>query len=110
MKKVGELALEWHKNNKKLSQTTAGRLLSSMSKHIFRVIGHRSVTEIKTRYFIKLLKGIKEKVLLEVTSRTRQHLRNIMRYAVHQGFIDSNPAINLDGITIPPAIDHVVVK
>ncbi|WP_419894879.1 hypothetical protein, partial [Pseudomonas aeruginosa] len=33
-----------------------------------------------------LLKGIEEKGLLEVASRTRQHLSNIMRHAVHQVF------------------------
>ena len=38
--------------------------------------------------------------------RTRQHLCNIMRHAVHQGFIDSNPAANLDGVTAPPVKRH----
>ncbi|MFK4980161.1 phage integrase central domain-containing protein, partial [Klebsiella pneumoniae] len=55
---------------------------------------------------IDLLKGIEEKGLLEVASRTRQHLSNIMRHAVHQGFIDTNPAANLDGVTAPPMGHH----
>lgn len=29
-----------------------------------------------------------------------------MRYAVHQGFIDNNPAANLDGVTTPPVKRH----
>ncbi|EIP8549537.1 tyrosine-type recombinase/integrase, partial [Salmonella enterica] len=72
----------------------------------FPVIGHLSVTELKPRHFIDLLKGIEAKGLLEVASRTRQHLCNIMRHAVHQGFIDSNPAANLDGVTMPPVKRH----
>ncbi len=60
----------------------------------------------KPRHFIDLLKGIEAKGLLEVASRTRQHLCNIMRHAVHQGFIDSNPAANLDGVTMPPVKRH----
>lgn len=63
-------------------------------------------TELKPRHFIALLKGIEEKGLLEVASRTRQHLSNIMRHAVHQGFIDSNPAACLDGVTAPPIRHH----
>ncbi|NMP27501.1 tyrosine-type recombinase/integrase [Rahnella sp. SAP-1] len=100
------LALAWHRSNKKWSQNTADRLLASMNNHIFPVIGHLSVTELKPWNFIDLLKGIEGKGLLEVASRTRQHLSNIMRHAVHQGFIDSNPAANLDGVTTPPVRHH----
>lgn len=67
------VALAWHKSNKKWSQNTADRLLASMNNHIFPVIGTMSVSELKPRHFITLLKGIEEKGLLEVASRTRQH-------------------------------------
>ncbi|MCE7493772.1 tyrosine-type recombinase/integrase [Klebsiella pneumoniae] len=100
------VALAWHKSNKKWSQNTADRLLASLNNHIFPVIGHLSVSELKPRHFIDLLKGIEEKGLLEVASRTRQHLSNIMRYAVHQGLIDTNPAASLDGVTAPPVRHH----
>lgn len=100
------VALAWHRSNKKWSQSTADRLLASMNNHIFSVIGHLSVTELKPPHFISLLKDIEDKGFLEVASRTRQHLCNIMRYAVHQGLIDHNPAANLDGVTTPPAKRH----
>ena len=100
------VALAWHKSNKKWSQNTADRLLASMNRHIFPVIGYLSVLELKPRHFIELLKGVAGKGLLEVASRTRQHLSNIMRHAIHQGLIDSNPAANLDGVTTPPVRRH----
>ncbi|SQK75370.1 Putative prophage CPS-53 integrase [Tatumella ptyseos] len=100
------VALSWHKSNKKWSQNTADRLLASLNNHVFPVIGHLSVSELKPRHFIDLLKSIEQKGLLEVASRTRQHLSNIMRHAVHQGLIDSNPAANLDGVTAPPVRRH----
>ncbi|HIE9514622.1 tyrosine-type recombinase/integrase [Klebsiella pneumoniae] len=100
------VALAWHKSNRKWSQNTADRLLASLNNHIFPVIGNLPVSELKPRHFIDLLKGIEEKGLLEVASRTRQHLSNIMRHAVHQGLIDSNPAANLDGVTAPPVRRH----
>ena len=100
------VALAWHKSNKKWSQNTADRLLASLNNHVFPVIGHLSVSELKPRHFIDLLKGIEEKGLLEVASRTRQHVSNIMRHAVHQGLIDNNPAANLDGVTAPLVRRH----
>ncbi len=100
------VALAWHKSNRKWSQNTADRLLASLNNHIFPVIGNLPVSELKPRHFIDLLKGIEEKGLLEVASRTRQHLSNIMRHAVHQELIDTNPAANLGGVTIPPVRRH----
>ncbi|EIQ4655368.1 TPA: integrase arm-type DNA-binding domain-containing protein [Escherichia coli] len=100
------VALAWHKSNRKWSQNTADHLLASLNNHIFPVIGNLPVSELKPRHFIDLLKGIEEKGLLEVASRTRQHLSNIMRHAVHQELIDTNPAANLGGVTTPPVRRH----
>ncbi|EEZ5845493.1 tyrosine-type recombinase/integrase [Escherichia coli] len=100
------VALAWHKSNRKWSKNTADRLLASLNNHIFPVIGNLPVSELKPRHFIDLLKGIEEKGLLEVASRTRQHLSNIMRHAVHQELIDTNPAANLGGVTTPPVRRH----
>lgn len=72
-----------------------------MNNHIFPIIGHLPVTELKPRHFIVLLKGIEQKGLLEVAARTRQHMCNIMRHAVHQELTEHNPAANLDGIISP---------
>lgn len=100
------VALAWHKSNRKWSQNTADRLLASLNNHIFPVIGNLPVSELKPRHFIGLQKGIEEKGLLEVASRTRQHLSNIIRHAVHQELIDTNPAANLGGVTTPPVRRH----
>ena len=100
------VALAWHKSNRKWSQNTDDRLLASLNNHIFPVIGNLPVSELKPRHFIDLLKGIEEKGLLEVASRTRQHLSNIIRHAVHQELIDTNPAANLGGVTTPPVRRH----
>lgn len=100
------VALSWHKSNRTWSENHASRLLASMNNHIFPVIGHLPVAELKPRHFIDLLKGIEQKGLLEVAARTRQHMCNIMRHAVHQGMIESNPASNLEGIIVAPVKRH----
>lgn len=100
------IALAWHKNNRSWSENHATRLLASMNNHIFPMIGHLPVTELKSHHLIHLLKDIEKKGLLEVASRTRQQLCSIIRYAVHQELIDNNPAANLRGVTTPPVQRH----
>ncbi|MCW8113831.1 tyrosine-type recombinase/integrase, partial [Yersinia intermedia] len=105
-KSFKSVALSWHKSNRTWSENHSVRLLASMNNHIFPIIGHLPVTELKTRHFIDLLKGIEKKGLLEVAARTRQHMCNIMSHAVHQELIENNPAANLDGITALPIKRH----
>ncbi|MCT4714460.1 tyrosine-type recombinase/integrase [Enterobacteriaceae bacterium H18W14] len=100
------VALSWHQSNRTWSENHATRLLASLNNHVFPAIGNLPITELKTRHFTALLKGIEEKGLLEVASRARQHLCNIMRYAVQQGWVENNPALNLVGVTAPPVRRH----
>ena len=90
------VAVAWHKTNKKWSADYAERILASMKNHIFPAIGHQPVTMLKTQHFTALLKVIEDKGFLEVASRTRQQLCNIMRYAVQQGLTENNPALHLE--------------
>lgn len=77
-----------------------------MNNHIFLAIGHLPTTLLKTQHFTALLRIINDKGFLEVASRTRQQLCNIMRYAVQQGLTENNPALNLEGLTTPPVKNH----
>lgn len=77
-----------------------------MNNHIFLAIGHLPTTLLKTQHFTALLRIIDDKGFLEVASRTRQQLCNIMRYAVQQGLTENNPALNLEGVTTPPVKNH----
>ncbi|MBA0931707.1 integrase, partial [Escherichia coli] len=72
------VALAWHKTNKKWSADYAARILASMENHIFPAVGHLPVAKLKTQDFTALLRVIEDKGFLEVASRTRQQLSNIM--------------------------------
>ncbi|EPT5172300.1 tyrosine-type recombinase/integrase, partial [Escherichia coli] len=100
------VALAWHKTNKKWSADYAARILASMENHIFPAVGHLPVAALKTQDFTALLRVIEDKGFLEVASRTRQQLSNIMRYAVQQGLTDSNPAQHLEGVVSSPVKNH----
>ncbi|GKW36691.1 hypothetical protein PEC301875_07150 [Pectobacterium carotovorum subsp. carotovorum] len=77
------VALDWHKSNRTWSENHAARLLASMNNHIFPIIGHLPVTELKTRHVIDLLKGIEKKGLLEVTARVFTYLFSGFHSAYH---------------------------
>ncbi|EAZ8172686.1 integrase, partial [Salmonella enterica] len=100
------VAVAWHKTNKKWSVDYAERILASMKNHIFPALGHLPVTMLKTQHFTALLRVIGDKGFLEVASRTRQQLCNIMRYAIQQGLTENNPAQHLEGVTAPPVKNH----
>ncbi|HFI3608362.1 TPA: tyrosine-type recombinase/integrase [Escherichia coli] len=100
------VALAWHKTNKKWSADYAARILASMENHIFPAVGHLPVAKLKTQDFTALLRVIEDKGFLEVASRTRQQLSNIMRYAVWQGLTESNPAQHLEGVVSSPVKNH----
>ncbi len=103
------VTLAWHKTNKKWSADYATRILASMENHIFPAIGHLPVTVLKTKDFTALLRVIEDKGFLEVASRTRQQLSNIMRYASQLGLTENNPAQHLEDITTSLIKNHYVV-
>ncbi len=47
------VALAWHKSNRKWSQNTADRLLASLNNHIFPVIGNLPVSELKRKRLVR---------------------------------------------------------
>ncbi|EEC0293611.1 DUF4102 domain-containing protein [Salmonella enterica subsp. enterica] len=100
------VALDWHKTNKKWSADYASRILASMENHIFPAIGHLPVASLKMQDFTALLRVIEEKGFLEVASRTRQQLSNIMKHAVQQQLIRHNPAQYLEGVVASPVKNH----
>ncbi len=77
------VALEWHKSNRTWSENHAARLLASMNNHIFPIVGHLPITELKTRHVIDLLKGVEKKGLLEVAARVFTYLFSGSHTAYH---------------------------
>jgi len=101
------LALEWHAGcSRKWSPGHAATVLRRMESHLFPALGERPVNELKTRDLLAPLKAAEKRDTLETAGRLRQYMTGILRMAVQQGHIDSNPAVDLQGATATRKTAH----
>ncbi|HEX8542669.1 MAG TPA: integrase arm-type DNA-binding domain-containing protein [Pseudomonas sp.] len=101
------MAREWHAANaRKWSPGHANTVMRRLENHLFPDLGKRPVAELKARDLIPPLKAAEARESLDLASRLRNYQEGILRYAVQHGFIDSNPARDLVGITAPAQTVH----
>lgn len=92
------VARDWHDACKsKWSDSYSERVLKSMEDGLFTAIGKRKISELKTRDLLAPIKAVEASGRLEVASRLQQRTTAVMRYAVHNGLIDYNPAQEMAG-------------
>uniref|UniRef100_UPI003D9C30AE phage integrase central domain-containing protein n=1 Tax=Escherichia coli TaxID=562 RepID=UPI003D9C30AE len=79
------------------------RVLRYLELYIFPHIGSYDIRQLKTSHLLAPIKKVDASGKHDVAQRLQQRVTGIMRYAVHQGLIEINPAANLDGVTASPA-------
>ncbi|EGG4958970.1 tyrosine-type recombinase/integrase [Salmonella enterica] len=97
---------QWVAANIRWSEAHATRVLRSLELHIFPLIGNALVTDLKTADLLIPLRMAEKKGCLETAARIQQRTTVIMRYAVQEGLITSNPANDLCGAITPPPKNH----
>ena len=101
------LVLEWHANMAgKWSAGHADRVLTEAEADLFPALGNRPIADLKTRDLLAVLKAVEKRGALDLVGRLRQRLVGIMRTAVQLGYIDSNPANDLQGATATRKVKH----
>lgn len=101
------IAREWHSASAgKWKQHHADSVLRRLEAHIFLELGARPIAELKTRDLLGPLKKLEKRGTLDTANRMGQYIAKIMRFAVQQGHIDSNPAIDLRGATATRRVEH----
>lgn len=101
------IAREWHAASAgKWKQHHAESVLRRLEAHIFLELGDRPIAELKTRDLLGPLKKLEKRGTLDTANRMGQYIAKIMRFAVQQGHIDSNPAIDLRGATATRRVEH----
>ncbi|MDN8557936.1 tyrosine-type recombinase/integrase [Citrobacter werkmanii] len=92
------VARDWHTACKrKWSDSHSERVLRSLEDNLFSSIGQRKIAELKTKDLLVPVKTVAASGRLEVAARLQQRTTAIMRYAVHNGLIDYNPAQEMSG-------------
>ncbi|MGV8864759.1 MAG: tyrosine-type recombinase/integrase [Pseudomonas sp.] len=101
------IALEWHAaNSRKWSDGHANTVWRRLETHLFPALGARPVADLKARDLLAPLKAVEKRDSLELASRLRQYEEGIMRHAVQNGHIDSNPVRDLVGATATGKVNH----
>ncbi|MBJ7222527.1 MULTISPECIES: tyrosine-type recombinase/integrase [unclassified Brenneria] len=100
------IARQWVGANIRWSEAHAAKVLRSLELHAFPLIGNVLVTDLKTANLLIPLRVAEKKGCLETAARIQQRTTVIMRYAVQEGLIASNPANDLCGAITPPPKNH----
>ncbi|EDV2892034.1 TPA: integrase arm-type DNA-binding domain-containing protein [Salmonella enterica] len=88
---------QWHKSNKKWSESHSEKVLKSMETHVFPLIGSRDITTLKTPDLLLPVKAAETKEIFEIAARLQQRISAVMRYAAQSGIISYNPAMDMAG-------------
>lgn len=91
------VARQWHKSNKKWSETHSEKVLKSLESHVFPYIGSRDITTLKTPDLLIPVKAAEAKEIYEIASRLQQRISAVMRFASQSGIITYNPAVDMAG-------------
>jgi integrase len=103
-----KVAQDWHRNisQNRWSETHAGRVWRDMERNLLPAIGHRHIADLKTKDLLEPLKVVEQNGHLDLASRLRQRVTDIMRYAVQNDLIERNPAQDLSGAIAAPKTTH----
>lgn len=91
------IAREWHDSNKRWSEDHRSRVLRYLELYIFPHIGSSDIRQLKTSHLLAPIKKVDASGKHDVAQRLQQRVTAIMRYAVQNDYIDSNPASDMAG-------------
>ncbi|WP_441007024.1 tyrosine-type recombinase/integrase [Klebsiella pneumoniae] len=91
------IAREWHASNKRWSEDHRSRVRRYLELYIFPYIGSSDIRQLKTSRLLAPIKKVDASGKHDVAQRLQQRVTAIMRYAVQNDYIDSNPASDMAG-------------
>lgn len=97
----------------KAPRLTAGRQGSAnqsrryLDKDILPRLGHRPIADIKRADVLAVVQSLEVRGALNVAEKVRTWLRQIFRFAIVHGYVDTNPASDLDAVAaLQPPVKH----
>jgi integrase len=100
------IAREWHGKQGRWTTDHAARVLGSLEKDIFPLIGAKPIHEITAPAIFEVVGRIEKRNALDVASRILQRVSSVYRYAIQTGRATYNPAADLAGSLKTRKVTH----
>ena len=86
-------ARAWHKNRaSSLNAGHADRILARLSRDAFPAFGKKSMRAVTSADVLAMVRSVEARGALDVSRRLKQHVGQIYRFALPQGWAESDPA------------------
>ncbi|PWW16560.1 integrase arm-type DNA-binding domain-containing protein [Pantoea sp. AG702] len=100
------IAREWHASNKRWSEDHRSRVIRYLELYIFPHIGSSDIRQLKTSHLLAPIKKVDASGKHDVAQRLQQRVTAVMRYAVQNDYIESNPAMDMAGALSTTKVRH----
>lgn len=103
-----KVAREWHaRKARELEESTSKANIQRLEKNIFPMIGSRPIADLKPPEILRPLRLLEQRSVLDTASKLLTMYGQIFRYAVHEGYIESDPSRDLRGAITPATQTHL---
>ena len=102
-------ARAWYANRlEALDPRHAARLLARLKRDAFPALGKSNLRSVTSANVLDMLRAVEARGALDVSRRLKQHVSQIYRFAIPQGWADPDPAADLSGLLKPkPRVRHM---
>jgi integrase len=102
-------AREWHANRSaSLDPGHASRLMTRLERDAFPALWMRDLRSITSADVVGMVRSVEARGALDVSRRLKQHVSQIFRFSIPQGWADNDPAACLSGLLKPkPRTRHM---
>jgi len=100
------IAREWHGKQGRWTAEHAHRVLTSLEKDVFPLIGDKPIHDLTAPAILEAVRKVEKRDALDVASRVLQRVRSVFRYAIQTGRATYNPAADLVGSLKTRKVTH----
>jgi hypothetical protein len=98
-------ARAWHKNRaSSLNAGHADRILARLVRDAFPAFGKKSMRAVTSADVLAMLRAVEARGALDISRRLKQHVGQIYRFAIPQGWAESDPAASLSDALAPTVL------
>jgi integrase len=99
----------WHANRlSSLEPSHAERLMTRLERDAFPALGAKQLKEITSADVLAMVRAVEARGALDVSRRLKQHVSQIYRFAIPQGWADQDPAAHITDLLKPkPRVRHM---